>query len=45
MSETFLIIGVVLVALGSFLAGVSVGLLPKRGRRKGRHSVKGRHTK
>lgn len=43
-AEIFLLIGVALIAGGSFLAGFAVSLLPI-GRRKGRHGKIGRHGK
>lgn len=45
-TELVLILGVALVAVGSFLAGLVVSQLSGRGRRKGRHAKgRGRHAK
>lgn len=45
-SYAVLIAGTVLVAVGSFLTGLVVGQMSKRGRRKGRHAKgSGRHAR
>lgn len=45
-AEVILVIGVLLIAVGSFLAGLAVAQMSSRGRRKGRHGKgKGRHAK
>jgi len=45
-AEVILILGVVSLSVGSFLLGLVITELPKRGRRKGRHAKgKGRHAK
>jgi hypothetical protein len=45
-AEVILILGVALIAGGSFLAGLAVSQLSGRGRRRGRHAKgKGKHAK
>ncbi len=45
-ADWILILGVALIGVGSFLAGLAVAMLPKRGRRKGRHGKgRGKHAK
>lgn len=43
-SEVILLIGILLIAGGSFLGGFAVSMLPI-GRRRGRHGKIGRHGK
>lgn len=45
-AEVILLVGVSLIAVGSFLLGLAVAKFPKRGRRKGKHAKgRGRHAK
>lgn len=45
-ADLILILGVALISVGSFLAGLVVSQFLQRGRRKGKHAKgKGRHAK